>query len=289
MEIVFIFNGLGNQMSQYSFYMAKKKRSMFSFALYDKSSIHEHNGYELDKAFGIISNKLLQNVLYWIFVYWNGNKYIRPLLNPFVCLIKEPLNYDYTPSLLCKGKKLFNYYWGGWHSEKYFSEYRSELLETFSFKKDIMGKENTMWERIIKSDLQSVSIHVRRGDYTHISKDDYYQFNDVATIEYYKKAICYIKKHIDTPPFFVFSDDPQWCRELFHEKNFTFIDYNTGLMSKYDMYLMSLCRHHINANSTFSWWGAWLCKYEDSIVIVPKDFIRGVLTKDLYPEKWIKI
>ena len=141
----------------------------------------------------------------------------------------------------------------------------------------------------IKTDLQSVSLHVRRGDYTNVAKDDYYQFNDVATIDYYNKAICYIKEHINSPHFYIFSDDIRWCKEIFHEDNCSFIDNNYDPMSKFDMYLMSLCHHHINANSTFSWWGAWLCKYEDSIVVVPKDFIRGVNTKDLYPEQWVKI
>ena len=91
------------------------------------------------------------------------------------------------------------------------------------------------------------------------------------------------------PSFYVFSDDINWCREHFIGNEYHFVDCNNGLNSWRDLYLMSLCRHHINSNSTFSWWGAWLCEYDDKIVITPEEYIKDLSTPDVYPAEWIKL
>ena len=98
-----------------------------------------------------------------------------------------------------------------------------------------------------------------------------------------------MKSIIEEPMYFVFSDDIAWCQEHFRNIKCHYVDINNGTKSWRDMFLMSLCHYHINANSSFSWWGAWLCKYEDSITICPEEFIRGVDIKDVYPESWIRI
>lgn len=116
-----------------------------------------------------------------------------------------------------------------------------------------------------------------------------YQFGGVANMEYFKKAMDYINNNISAPVFYIFSDDLAWCRENFLGEQFRFVDCNCGENSWRDMYMMTLCRHHINSNSTFSWWGAWLSNFNDSITVCPKEYIHRLNTPDVYPERWIKM
>ncbi len=134
----------------------------------------------------------------------------------------------------------------------------------------------------------SVSVHIRRGDYL-IQTNDMYQFGGVVNMAYFKRAADYIADKVDAPVFFIFSDDMDWCRKNFHGEQYRFVDSNRGMDSWRDMYMMSLCKHHINSNSTFSWWGAWLSDCENSITICPKEYIRGLDTPDVYPGRWIKL
>lgn len=97
-----------------------------------------------------------------------------------------------------------------------------------------------------------------------------------------------IKKKIDNPVFFIFSNDIDWCKNNLKLDHSTLVSCNQGKDSWRDMQLMSECRHHIMANSTFSWWGAWLSKHK-GIIVHPRWFIRDVETKDFYPKRWISI
>ena len=146
-----------------------------------------------------------------------------------------------------------------------------------------------MLEQTILSDDNSVSLHIRRGDYLSIPASSIRQPGGIATIEYYKKAIEYMLSIKPQSTFYVFSNEIEWCKKVFDGLKMVFIDCNRKNYSWRDMYLMSICRHHIIANSTFSWWGAWLCKHKGSITICPERFIQKYETKDIYPENWIKI
>ena len=287
MEVVLLFNGLGNQMSQYAFYLAKKEK-MRCFFIFDPRSTNEHNGYELERAFNIKATSILQRIITYIYIYGTGHPIISKLLKPFIKIIKEPLNYDYNPNYIKKrGDALINIYIGGWHSEKYFSHIRPKLLNEFTFNLKDINKNNKHWANIIKNDSHSISIHIRRGDYINIDPNNYYQFNNVATTEYYNEAIKYFKFQYNDAHFYIFSNDIEWCKQNYIGHEYFFIDINNGQDSYYDMYLMTLCKHHINANSTFSWWGAGLSTNQTCRTIVPKCFIRNVVTKDLYPSNWI--
>lgn len=289
MDIVLIFNGLGNQMSQYSFYLSKKRKSKNCWIMFPDYSKNEHNGLELEKLFNInfpsyIANRIL-NLLYRIRLS-PRTKIIAKILH--IRLIRESRNYDYDSGMLNQGGWGINFYRGGWHSEKYFKCVENEIKEIFTFPESEDTEYNKIKEQIL-SDEKSVSIHLRRGDYVNISPESYFQFGGVATIDYYKKAIAYIMEMVPMCNFYVFSDDIKWCKSNVILDRATYVSCNVGLNSWRDMELMSLCRHHINANSTFSWWGAWLCKYKNSIVVCPSRFIRTVETKDFYPSTWIKL
>lgn len=292
MDVIVIFNGLGNQMSQYAFYLAKCKKNRKCNIIFDPESQNRHNGSELEMIFNI---KYPKN---WVFIILerilllSKNRFFKCLFYLLgIRFLIEPRNYDFTPNLLEEGRSLVNFYIGGWHSEKYFLDIKQDVLESFVFHNKGENKiDQFEWVRkTILSSNNSVSLHVRRGDFLNASSDDFYQFGGVATTEYYKTAIDYIKGKIQNVDFFVFSNDIAWCKEEFGYAGFTYIECNSGPDSWRDLYLMTLCKHHINANSTFSWWGAWLTENEHTIVICPNQFIKNVLTKDIYPERWTRI
>lgn len=165
---------------------------------------------------------------------------------------------------------------------------RQGVLNTFSFNRE---KEDIAFLDLAKSiedNPNSVSLHIRRGDYLNISPTDYYQFGGVATSNYYKKAVTYMLKKKRKAFFYVFSDDIEWCKKEYKDLNPIFIECNNKDKSWRDMLLMSLCTNHINANSTFSWWGAWLSE-KDGITICPKEFIHNVITHDIYPDNWVRL
>lgn len=289
MEIVWIFNGLGNQMSQYAFYLAKKKlnKNIKAIFLPSRKGIYPHNGLELEKLFDIQLDKSKSGLLYG-YIYRLGRRF--PILNKLFSTlgartIIEAPNYDFDGELIDPAKGIINFYYGGWHSEKYFKAISDEIKEVFKF--DI-SKEDSTFQKLaeeISVDQNSVSIHIRRGDYlTPISA----HFNGISTEEYYDKAIKFIKSKVKNPNFYIFSNDIQWCKEKFKGDNFQIIECNTKENSWRDMYLMSQCRHHIIANSTFSWWAAWLSPHT-GYTLRPDGFIRTEETKDIYPHNWICI
>lgn len=288
MDVVVIFNGLGNQMSQYAFFLAKKKRNSHCKVIFLNSSRNNHNGSELEKLFGVsyetgILGTLLQ-LLYKLSVHQKTSHILECL---GVRIIKEPLNYDFNPTLLNQGKRGINFYWGGWHCEKNFNSAMDEVRNAFRFP-EIEDKPCLDVAYEITKVVNSVSLHVRRGDYLNTAPNAYYQFDGVATTDYYKKAVEIIKTKNNDCVFFVFSNDIEWCKKNFSNLNAIYVNCNKGENSWRDMYLMTLCKHHINANSTFSWWGAWLSN-NNGMTICPSSFLKNVVTKDIYPENWIKI
>lgn len=172
------------------------------------------------------------------------------------------------------------YYEGNWQSYKYFQQYRKELLNILT-PNTSRGHEIEKIRNLLMN-TNSVSIHVRRGDYVSIGCD--------ITMEYYDKAINLAKNKFENPIFYVFSDDIVFCKEYFAKYknlvNFCYLEYKSDNYTVDDMYIMSACRNNIIANSTYSWWGAWLNTYENKIVICPK---KGMWQGDFYPDDWIKI
>ena len=131
----------------------------------------------------------------------------------------------------------------------------------------------------------SVCVHVRRGDYA--AARSYHSFFGLLPKEYYEKAIAKIKNEADGPTFYFFSDDPAWCRATFTGLKAEFIDHNAGEQAHKDMVLMSSCRHNIIANSSFSWWGAWLNNNPEKIVAAPASWFKSNrVNSDLLPQSW---
>lgn len=290
MEYIMIFNGLGNQMSQYALFLSKRKRNP-NCRLYIIDNPREHNGYELERIFGVKQEPIfIDKVAEYIFrhIYNRPKTRFVSWLLGFRMRI-EPRNYDYSDNLHAHHRYGINFYRGGWHSEKNFLDAENEVRKAFTFPKQEDSEYNTFLMQLRKDD-NSVSVHIRRGDYVNIPKESFYQFGGVATDEYYMKAVKYIKDHVDSPRFYVFSNDIEWCKNHLGIQDAIYVTGNTGPNSWRDLQLMTECKHHIIANSSFSWWGAWLSRHEKlCITIRPKWFVRDVETNDIYPDHWVEV
>ncbi len=199
-------------------------------------------------------------------------------------LYREP-HYHYASDFL--GQPNNTYLDGYFQSEKYFAHIRQELLVDFKWAKPATGKNKRLLETIAK-DENSVSIHVRRGDY--VSNENAADFHGLRGVDYYQAATKIIEKSVKNPSYYVFSDDPDWCKaNLKFKHNTTYVDWNKD--GAEDMRLMKSCRHNVLANSSFSWWGAWLNTNEAKVVIAPKQWFNdpSINTSDVVPESWQRI
>jgi hypothetical protein len=195
--------------------------------------------------------------------------------------------YDHEFSKLRKNIFLRGY----WQTEKYFKKYETEIRKDFEFVKPksslTIKVENEMKE------ILAVSVHIRRGDY--ISSPTANNFHGVAGLDFYEQAMKKIEALIGKPTYYLFSDDILWVKEfLVKDRNdMIVVEHNFGKDSWQDMYLMSKCKHHIIANSSFSWWGAWLNQSLNKVVIAPKHWFankdKNDETQDLIPEVWIRM
>lgn len=274
MKVLFS-GGLGNQMFQYAFYYALRKNNRkveVDTCLY--SHLEMHNGFEITKAFGIDIPLKYYSKLYIT--------YIRLLLK---LKPSKVLNIDksYFEDNFIKTNALYHY--GYWQSEKYFKSIKDEIKEIYTFRN--INTVNLDLSKKINSE-NSVSLHIRRGDY--IGNTIY---EGVCTDDYYSKAIEHINKNVNNAIFYVFSDNIIEAKRLISKYNIKtiFVDINTNVNSYLDMFLMSCCKHNIIANSTFSWWGAWLNKNPNKIIIAPKKWINDDESKfkDIVPNNWLKI
>jgi hypothetical protein len=185
--------------------------------------------------------------------------------------------------LLVAGHVYLEGYWG---NEKYFKEIDVIIRHEFTLR-DPLGPENEDMARLISSG-EAVSIHVRRGDY--ISDAATHSFHGTCSLEYYQKAVQMMSKTVANPCFYVFSDDIEWCkRNLKFDYPMVYVEQNGIGQAHKDLFLMSRCRHNIIANSTFSWWGAWLNPNRNKIVVAPRRwFSAKVGSHDLVPASWIR-
>ena len=276
MIIIKFLGGLGNQMFLYGLYYTFSKKGIetkIDLSHFEKEK--NHNGFEIEKIFSLKLkySTRAQNLLFsktTKLLYWIGK---HPYKENFTD------QYTYNPKV---SEVRFGYLKGYWQSEKYFSDFSVGLSNEFKFPALTDEKNKKLSDEIIET--SSVSIHIRRGDYLLSGR------NFALDLNYYNEAIKYIQQRVTNPVFYVFSDDMQWVRENFDDQTFVAIDWNQGNNSYLDMQLMSLCKHNIIANSSFSWWGAWLNPNPDKIVIAPAKWMpHHTGSNDLIPESWIRI
>ncbi len=192
------------------------------------------------------------------------------------------LEYDYKkfhPSALTIPDN--TYLAGFWQKEKYFENIQEILLKELTLKDPLPSETSALVEQI--KHTNSVSIHIRRGDYT---LPKYAKIFYQCTPEYFYSAINTIKEKVANPHFFIFSNDIEWTKTLDFPKETTYI---TPGHPHDDLILMSMCKHNIIANSSFSWWGAWLNQNPEKIVIAPKHWFTEDSPEDSVPKDWIQI
>lgn len=181
-----------------------------------------------------------------------------------------------------------SYLWGYWQSEKYFKAVEPIIRKDFSFRTPLRGQNEELASTIETS--EAVSVHVRRGDY--VSDPWTIRFLGVLPVSYYVDALQKIAGRTNKPHLFVFSDDQEWCRRnVAFPYETTYVDANPPDKGFEDMRLMTLCRYHVIANSSFSWWGAWLSPYPDKVVYAPGRWVLDARsdTSDVVPPEWVKL
>lgn len=290
-----LVGGLGNQMFQYACAraLALDLNLTLKFNTHHFDSYNAHNGYELEQVFGLnldIANiKELRSFLGWghhiptiqrilskpKFSWLAGQRFLN-----------EP-HFEYWPNLRERARQ-GGYLHGYWQSERYFTDYAAHIRADFSFKEELQGYNLHIAQSIRQR--TAISLHIRRGDYVGNPKT--LALHGTCPPEYYHAAIENLLKKYPDARLFAFSDDPRWVSQVLQPRypGLTIVEHNRGVKSYNDMRLMSMCNHHVIANSSFSWWGAWLNPRPDKIVIAPAQwFANGMDTRDLIPNNWERI
>jgi hypothetical protein len=285
--IVKIIGGLGNQMFQYAY--AKSLQQKGYEVKVDISAFETyklHGGYQLDKY--NINLKVSS-------IKENNNFYRNTIINKTLQKLKL-----YKGRIIKEKSLLFsndlldiddgNYIDGFFQSEQYFLAVKEKILKEFTIKDNLSDYAKLMGQKIQSAD-NTVSIHIRRGDY--IFNKSARKIHGICSLSYYQQAIELLKYKFPHIKYFIFSDDIDWCKENLKINNAIYMDSEEKASPYEDMYLMSLCEHNIIANSSFSWWGAWLNKNPEKIVISPLQWFAitemNNQTVDLIPNTWIRI
>lgn len=178
-----------------------------------------------------------------------------------------------------------SYLLGYWQDERYFSGIRDALRKDLSFKTPPSPQNITLLQQI--KDTNAVCIHIRRGDY--LTDQSTAANVGICDLPYYFKAVEIIKEKVSNPVFYVFSDEMEWVKMNFQiPEACVFVDHNSQEKAYEDLRLMSACKYHIIANSSFSWWGAWLSDYKNQLVIAPKIWRKNGPNMFL-PKGWIAL
>lgn len=278
--IIMRFSGaLGNQLFQYALYYKLKKigkKVKADLSLFEKGIEKRHYylselGIQVEKATEdeikkyATSNSTIQKILVQIRVK-------RPFYKDHPVYTYQPRVFDFDTVFLD----------GYWQCPGYFEDIRVELLKNIIFPK--MRQSNLIMKQQIE-DTNSISIHIRMGDY--LSNSDLY--GGICTVEYYREAIQYMREKVQNPTFYIFSDEPNRAREVLNDSDMVLVEGNDEDQAYCDLELMSHCKYNIIANSSFSWWAAWINQNKQKIVISPSKWLNGYDNCDIWSKDWIRI
>jgi hypothetical protein len=291
--IVRLTGGLGNQMFQYAAgrHLALKNQSTLlldttEFETYKlrKYTLHHFNIQAAKASWWQV--KVALNPQSWWTKSLQSIFRNHPALQPFRVFRQKGFDYD-AELLELEGNSYLD---GYWQSPSYFQEIESEIRRDFSVIHPACERNKELSKQMACT--QSVSVHVRRGDYYNNPKNQ--SIYGICYKLYYDRAVSFLRQRLGSDlVYYIFSDDIIWARaNLKFEGAKVFVDWNNATRDFEDLRLMTQCRHHITANSTFSWWGAWL-GHSDGITLTPNrwfaDETKGPKMDDLLPRNWIRI
>lgn len=281
--IIRLRGGLGNQMFQLAAGLSFSNFNLIKYIFLDTSLINLNKKNETKRKYelGIFNLKLCNILVFKI------NRYIIEFIYVMlkkISLIKTINNKNFKNN----NKYLFYVLDDYFQNEEFFLCNLSQIKNIFNLNhlvEKFSNLNSLLLQKILLSN--SVSIHVRRGDYLN-SKN--INIHGICNLEYYKEAINYINKYQNEITYFIFSDDSEWCKDNFTFLNSNKLNFVTKNETNIDLFLMSNCKHNIIANSTFSWWAAWLNTNPNKIVIAPKIwFVGNSFENEIVPKRWIKI
>lgn len=285
-----ITSGLGNQLFQYA--TARQLALKNHTGLYLDLSYYRYQ-YETDTPrnfkldqFSIPYRELQDSVFQYLS---KATKLLPNRSLPPLCLFLKEKHFHFDESVV-RARAGCLILEGFWQSERYFRESADTIRRELTLTKT-PSAEFKRYEALIRTTQTPVSIHVRRGDY--VNHPEFSQTFGFVGIDYYTEALRRLSATLNEPVLYVFSDDKEWVRQHLPLPETAVYVENTGPDSDVaDLVLMSRCSHHIIANSSFSWWGAWLNPKPDKLVITPKQWYKNQPTwntKDLLPEAWLAI
>lgn len=298
MIIVKLMGGIGNQMFQYAIgrKLSLKNRIPLKLDISDYSKNDYLRSYMLDIfniEAAIATTEEIESLVGKTF--YSKNKIFMKLNNAYISFFKKTTiqnnkniyrekNFHFDSNLLNISSNVYLH--GYWQNENYFLDIKDFLKKDFTLKKPLSSASNILKKKIVNN--VSVSLHIRRGDY--LSNPKTKEVHGVCSLDYYYKGLSILQSKI-TEDFtcFVFSDDISWCKDNFSpDCPVVFVDINRDYE---ELILMSYCKHFIIANSSFSWWGAWLNDNKNKIVVSPKNWFNTISTDeyDIVPEDWIRI
>ncbi|PSG86522.1 alpha-1,2-fucosyltransferase [Aurantibacter aestuarii] len=274
MIIIKLKGGLGNQLFQYATAKALALRHNTMLRIdhsnFETYKLHDYGLYHFN-----ITDQLYKKEPKWLAKIEKKLK-LKTFYN------EDDHGFRYNNEL--KHQKAYKLFLDGYFQcEDYFLEYRQEILEALKITSPLKPITKQTLETI--NSCSSVALHVRRGDYL------LHDVHNTDKAAYYDKAMSYIESKVENPIYFMFSDDIDWVKENFSSKHqMVFIDFNDASTNYEDIKLMSNCKHNIIANSSFSWWSAWLNTNPEKIITAPKHWFNGDMYDftDLVPKSWIK-
>lgn len=281
MITVKIMGGLGNQMFQYA--LARKlqstgKKVRLDISYYDTIPNGDTSRKNWTKNFQhsfkeIHNTNSLKEKGRKLFAKIRGKRYTIVETNPnFSPLI---LNID------------MGYLIGYWQTEKYFKDISKVIKKDFTFDIESLSEQEKEILKKIKKEEMPVALHIRRGDY--LSSENQKRFGNICTAEYYEKSITYMMERVKNCKFYIFTDDPKEVKNILPD-NIPYEIISDGRNNEwFELFLMSQCKHNIIANSSFSWWGAWLNENNDKIIVAPRYWTNQNDCYDIYCEGWIRI
>jgi hypothetical protein len=286
MIVVKLIGGLGNQMFQYAFgrYLSIHHNTNLYFDIVDlqnKNLGHIQRNFSLD---GFNLRAAIYNL--------NDQKSRKENLFKRLFSSSEDKLKIITEKRLHFDKEIANaadniYLNGYWQSPFYFEKIEDIIRKDFTFSIPLSNDAEQFQVKIKESN--AVSIHVRRGDY--VNNPETLSYHGVCDLAYYQKAIEIIENKTSNPTFFIFTDDPEWVKQNFSLSDDIILISNASFSQFDDLRLMSVCKHAIIANSSFSWWGAWLINNPTKTVVAPLKWLQNdsINTDDLFPKTWMRI